>query len=444
VEAVTEVSPELFDLITRWSSSAPGQVQANSVAGKTSAADLLSFVQANEPALATEAATLVEQLGTSGQGLSQDKSAMAETCACRIVAAISANPTSPTPNTTGHREMRKWPNRNHRKDEHRLETDAWGAAHRAEQYRYHYHGVSEYKDDRQHYTRLRTQLLCRTQQGSACSGSCQGKMYPFVEYATNLYGEANTGGVWDKSAHAAAADGATLQYSAPDSPTKVLFDKMASVSRVGSQTSFNIEELANLVVSGLKIGAAIQTSDKDQGLSAVDTSLVDRAIKSFAGLISRSGSDGSTSQDMYASYHPASSGLFQVSYSSTSHQVHSLDLTSHGAVKNRGWGGRNEDKSRYASSYLMAVAFDNFQCDTGVTPPPAAAIWRYASTAGSPHSNDTLRNLTQDFFRVHLGMTINVNGNSGSSPLEQGGTPTPRPPTPGTGRPGKPPLLPLE
>jgi hypothetical protein len=331
-------------------------------------------------------------------------------CQCNVLAAISANPSSSTTENEGFRDMRAWPNRSDVKEEFRWTATAEGAAHAGSMYRYHYHGESGHARDRQHYTRLRTQLACVDSAGLACSGSCSARMYPFVEYGARVYAYGDTSGVWDKAAHTSVADGVVLEYTPPNgAATQKLFDKLGAVSHYASQSAFNIDEVANLVMSALEIVAVIKTGD----YTDISGDLISRILRSFAGLVSRSGTNGSTSQDMYANFDAARVGAYTVEYSSSSYQIHTLELTSHIAVKNRGWGGNNTGTGRFSSSYVMAVAFDNFQCSPGVTPPARLGIWRYATIDGTPHPRATLQQLAQDFFQVAYGLSIDAQGSSG-------------------------------
>ncbi|WIG98649.1 hypothetical protein [Myxococcus sp. SDU36] len=404
----TEVTPELFDLVARWS-----QETSSSAAQKSGTAavpvDLVSYVKQHAPQLASEAELLHQQLVRSSAQAPETVTAMSG-CQCNVLAAISANPSVSTTENEGFRDMRAWPNRKDVKEEFQWTATAEGAAHAGSMYRYHYHGASGHDRNRQHYTRLRTQLACVTSTGLACSGSCSARMYPFAEYGTRVYAYGDTSGIWDKAAHTSVADGAVLKYTPPNgAASQKLFDKLGAVSHYANQTAFNVTEVANLVKSALDIVAIIKTGDYTQ----ISGDLISRIIRSFAGLVSRSGTNGSTSQDMYANYDAARFGAYTVSYSSSSHQIHTLELTSHIAVKNRGWGGNNTGTGRFSSSYVMAVAFDNFQCGTGVTPPSRLGIWRYATINGTPHPRATLQQLTQDFFRVAYGLNINAQSSSG-------------------------------
>jgi hypothetical protein len=403
----TEVSPELFDLVARWSQeTAPSEARRSAAA--VAPVDLVSYVKQHAPALTAEAEALRQRM-VSPPG-AEERTAMSG-CQCNVLAAISANPSVSTTENEGYRHMRAWPNRSDVKEEFRWTVTAEGAAHAGSMYRYHYHGESGHSRDRQHYTRLRTQLTCVDGAGLACSGSCSARMYPFVEYGTRVFAYGDTGGIWDKAAHTSVADGAVLEYTPPNGATSAqkLFDKLGAVSHYASQTAFNVDEMANLVKSALEIVAIIKTGDYTE----ISGDLISRIIRSFAGLVSRSGTNGSTSQDMYANYDAARVGAYTVSYSSTSYQIHTLELTSHIAVKNRGWGGTNTGTGRFSSSYVMAVAFDNFQCSPGVTPPARVGLWRYATIDGTPHSQATLQQLTQDFFRVAFGLSINAWSGSG-------------------------------
>jgi hypothetical protein len=235
-------------------------------------------------------------------------------------------------------------------------------------------------------------------------------MYLLAEYGTRMHGYAETGGVWDKSAQASIADGAVLSYARPFQEPTRLFEKLGSVTHHATSTSFNIDELASLAASALTIVTAITTENP----TLITGDLLSKIIKAFAGLVSRSGSDGTTEREMFVAYDATRDGYFDIAFSSTANQVHSFRLETHARVKNRGWGGHNTDTSWYASSYLMAAGFDLYVCDASLTPPAAGVLWRYASTSNAPYNDDTLRGMTQSFFNA-LGFSVNVNGSSGGS-----------------------------
>lgn len=397
-QALTEVSPELFDLITAWSAGDGLTVSAQ-------ATDLLAHVQSSHPELVAEATQLLERDQQVAKSIGTDS-----LCSCRLVAAVDANPIQTVDESQSDREMRDWPNRSKVKWEYIWNASANGAAHRGSLYRYHYHGESGHERNRTNHTQMRVQLLCTDSAGVRCEGSCQGQMYLFAEYGTRMHGYAETGGVWDKSAQASVADGAVLSYARPFQAATRLFEKLGSVTHHASTTSFNVDQLATLAASALTIVTAISTENPE----LITGDLLSKIIKAFAGLVSRSGSDGTTEREMFVAYDSTRDGYFDIAFSSTANQVHTFRLETHARVKNRGWGGHNTDTSWYASSYLMAAGFDLYTCDANLTPPAPGALWRYASTTSAPYDSETLRVMTQAFFNA-LGFSVSVNGSSGGS-----------------------------
>lgn len=399
--AMTEVSPELFDLIAAWSAGDALGVAA----GEALAEDLLAYVDANDPDLVAEAMDLLAREGAAAKGIGT-----ASVCSCQLLATVEANPIQASTEHQADREMRDWPNRNKVKWEYVWDGAANGAAHSGRLYRYHYHGLSAHERNRTNFTQMRVQLLCKDAAGVRCSGSCQGQMYLLAEYGTRVYGYGETGGVWDKAAQASAADAAVLSYARPFEQPVRKFEKLASVTHYATKTSFNIDEVANVAAAAVTIVQAIVTSNPTQ----ITADFVSKLVKSLAGLISREGNDGSTDREMYASWDSTRDGYFDISFSSTENHVHTFRLESSASVKNRGWGGTNEDESKYSSAYLMAAGFDLYTCDAHLVAPAPATIWRYASTTGAPYGADTLRSMAQSFFNV-LGFSVNVSGPSGSS-----------------------------
>lgn len=394
--AIQEVSPELFELVRWWSRDA--ELDASiSERGGSRPLSLEHFVSLHQPSLLAE----VQALESSGadEGVSQ-----MSVCGCQLLATVDANPVN---------RQTEYENYDTSGEKHRWTAEALGAAHRGEFYRYKYHGLTAHEKDRQHHTQMRFQLMCRDGQGNYCEGSCQAKMYVYSEYGTRLYGWGNTGGIWDKAAHAAVADGVKLTYAAPYQTSLTLFEKAGSVSHHANKTAFNVDEAINVVKGALQIYAALKTSDAGGALTA-DSELISKTIKSLAKLIHRSGNNGSTERELYAAYNSTQEGFFNVNYSSSSAQVHSVRLTSQARVKNRGWGGTNEDRTRYASSYLLAVAVDHFACGSGLSAPSRGGIWRYASVPSAPYTAPSLQSMTQSFFNV-MGIHVNAQHASGNS-----------------------------
>lgn len=400
-QPLTEVSPELFDLITTWSAG-------DALAVAAQPADLLAYVQSSDPALVGEATDLLERDQQVAKSIGTES-----LCSCRLVASVDANPIQTVDESQSDREMRDWPNRSKVKWEYIWNASANGAAHRGSLYRFHYHGESTHERNRTNHTQMRVQLLCTDSAGVRCAGSCQGQMYLLAEYGTRMHGYAETGGVWDKSAQASIADGAVLSYARPFEAATRLFEKLGSVTHHATSTSFNVDQLITLAASALTIVTAIRTDNPD----LITGDLLSKIIKAFAGLVSRSGSDGTTEREMFAAYDSTRDGYFDIAFSSTANHVHTFRLETHARLKNRGWGGHNTDTGWYASSYLMAAGFDLYTCDANLTPPAPGVLWRYASTSNAPYDSETLRIMTQSFFNA-LGFSVSVNGSSGASGVD--------------------------
>ncbi len=167
--------------------------------------------------------------------------------------------------------------------------------------------------------------------------------------------------------------------------------------------------MINFVDAALQITAAVTTTS-----TVPDASLISKLIKSLARLVSRSGNNGSTQQEMFVAHDPFQAGFINISSSSSAAQVHTVMLTSQARVKNRGWGGTNKDRSRYASGYVMAAAVTNFTCNNGMAPPSPGGIWRYATTPGAPYSTATLAATAQSLFNS-LGISVNTAVQQGNS-----------------------------
>lgn len=381
-QGITEVSPELFDLLLEW--AADSEAAAEDQGELPSLAEYVSLRSTEE---ALELDQVLSPL--DGQGFRSG-------CSCELLATVDANPINKLTESDSS-------------GDHNWSGEAHGAAHRGELYRSSPHSLTSFEKQRQHQTRFMVHMLCRNGQGQWCAASCSGKGYIAADYGVRLYGWADTGGIWNKAAHASAADGAKLTYAAPYSAAQVLFDKVGGVSHWGNKTAFNVDEVITFVTSALQIYTQIQTTS-----SVPDASLISKLIRSLSKLVSRSGNNGSTEQEMFASYSSFSSGFFNVSYSSSAAQVHTVTLTSQAKVKNRGWGGTNRDRSRYASSYTLATAVTNMTCANGVVPPVSGGVWRYATTPGAPYTASSLSAMTQNFFNI-LGLNMNQQLNGGET-----------------------------
>ena len=379
-EVFSTVSPALFDLISRWprgSRSALGE--------QTS---LTEFVRQSNPSLLQESEDLIDSFNKLG---------WRNNCTCNILASADANPITKTVEPGQEWAPENWA------------SEADGAAHRGDLYRYAKHGLTSTSRTRENHTTMSLQLVCLDGEAQYCDASCSGKMFIYSEYGTSVSAWAKTGGIWSKGAHGAAADGAKLTYEAPFVAPLVLFEKVGSVSHHANSTAFSPDEAINVVRGALSIVTAVKTS----GIAGVDWELVTKTVASLSKLIQRSGNNGITQNEMFVAYDSRNLPPFNIMFSPQVAQVHKLRLTSSGSNRNRGWGGTNEDSDRYASGYLMAVAVDYFQC-TNAAAPQRGGIWRYATTQYAPYSVDTLRGMTQSFFTV-LGVNVNVQQSSGKT-----------------------------
>jgi len=371
-DEITEVSPELFAQISQWTNDS-----------NEPKLGLEEYIRANSPALLDEAQTFIA---------GHNKKGLRGACVCNILASVDANPSVKTVQTNSN-----W------------STEADGAAHRGDAYRSASHAQSEAAYSQSNHTAVSLQLVCLDEQAQYCNASCAGKMYVYSEYGTRLYGWADTGGIWSKAAQAAVADGAKLTYDVTHSTPLVLFEKVGSVSHQAKSTSFNPDEIINTVRNALAIAVAVKTS----GAAGVDSDLITKTIRSLAKLISRSGTNGNTQNEMFVAYDSRALAPFNVSFSPLGSQVHRVKLTTQANTKNRGWGGKNADRSRFSSGYTLAVAVDYFQC-TGAAAPLRGGVWRYAGTTDAPYSSVTLRNMTQSFFDV-MGINVNAQQPSGKT-----------------------------
>ncbi|GHG62980.1 hypothetical protein [Comamonas sp. JC664] len=381
------VSTELFDIAARWSSEsvgAAGPVAAAVDAGKV---DLLSYVRRHAPELAPEAESVLARApGAEGQ-----TGAMQTACSCQVWGTFDKPSASPSGGG--------W------------QLHFRGAAHSGQIGQNLSGTLREQTTDSAVYTtQFRTRMNCSTASGQACPAGCSAKLYSDILYSSQIDTVADTGGIWSKGATAQVAEGVTLDFRTPFSGAgSRLFEKAAAISHYASSTTFNVDELANLLKSALSIYTVIQTGD----ITKITSDLIDQAVKAIAGLIHRSGADGSTSRGMVAQFESPFWQPISLSYSSTDHLYYSFDLASHVRMKTRGYGGWHKAEGRVASSASIVAYVDNFVCDAGVSPPGRIGFWRYDAFDNAPVPMGSLQDRVRNFLSSGLGRWVDVSWQEG-------------------------------
>ena len=382
------VSPELFDLAARWSAESL-DAQGPSAASSTSpGGDLLSYVRRHAPALAEEA----EQAISRATHASPDERRAMADCSCQLWATFD----KPGASRVGS----GW------------NLDFRGAAHSGRIYQNLSGTLREQTTDSPIYTtQFRMRMNCATAGGAACAAGCSAKLYADVQYSSQLDAAADTGGIWDKGSTAQVVDGATLDFRTPFGGTGTrLFEKAAAISHYATSTTFNVDELANLLKSALTIYTVIKTGDINQ----ITNELIDQTLRALFGLIHRSGSDGVTARGMIARFESPFWQPISVTYSSTDNLYYAFDLSTHVRMKTRGWGGWHKAEGKVASSASIVTYVDNFVCDAGVTPPGRTGFWRYDAFDGAPLPTAALQDSVRNFLYSGFGRWFDVSGAEGT------------------------------
>jgi hypothetical protein len=394
------VSPELFELVSQWASDSlnTGGVREKSITSGFSLS-LQDYARSHSPQLFVEAMAVqaLFNKGVSNIPTTQDGSG----CTCQMLASFD----KPSTYLSGNDANGNW------------SMQVMGAAHASNIYNSKSGNTTETVYNGATYTSaFKSRLMCTTPSGAACAAGCSAKLYADVQYSTQVYAAADTGGFWSKGAMAQLVDGATLQLVPPfgNGQTR-LFEKAVSVSHYASSSTFDPNALAGVLKGALAIGTAIVTGDA----SSINNKLIDDTVTSFFGLRHHEGNDGSTSQGLIAKFESPFWQPIPVSYSSADNKYYKLDLASTVDMRVRGYGGWHRGQGHLASSYSMAVYVDNFVCDASVTAPPArSAFWRYDGYDGAAVPVSSLRERVGNFFYVAFGVRPDVSKNEGA--LAQG------------------------
>ena len=390
------VSPELFELMSRWTADSlkAGKVSAKSATSE-SALSLSEFARGHSPGLYDEAKA-VQSLFNRG-GPETHVAQGGSGCNCQVLASFD----KPSTYLSGNDADGNWT------------MQVAGAAHASSIHNSKSGSKTETVYAGAVYTSsFKSRIMCTTPSGAACAAGCSAKLYADVQYSTQVYAAADTGGIWNKGATAQLVDGATLQLVPPFGNGQIrLFEKAVSISHYASTSTLDPNALAGVLKGVLGIGKAIVSGD----VSSINNQLIDSTVTSFFGLRHQTGNNGSTSQGLIAKFESPFWQPIPVNYSSADNQYYKLDLASSVDMKARGWGGWHRGQGHLASSYSMAAYVDNFVCDASVTTPPArSAFWRYDGYDGAAVPVSSLRDRVGNFFYVSFGVRPDVSKNEGS------------------------------
>jgi hypothetical protein len=391
------VSPELFDLASRWSAEALSPTGDDGAATATSTLDLPSYARLHAPALVNEAIQAMDataiQPGIAASGANPIDGIVTQDadCSCSMWAKYTLESTTP------------------------LSGPSWtmspqGAAHSGHIYNAESgHTAERVASSGATGTEFRTRIICLTPSRTPCSAGCSARMYTDVRYSARAYAEAHVWTIWNRAATTQVVDGVTLDLMYPDGGgTRRLREKAASVHHYSNNKAYEPDDLAAVVKLGLAVIA-------DPSTLITDANLLSEAIGGVFGLINSgtSSNDGSHLTHMKMKYESIFDPPIIINYNSSSSSAYGLDLTSELAMRIRGWGYHSETGDA-KSSYSMAAYFDNFVCDPGVTPPRPTGYWRYDGYSGAPYSIANLRALVSSFFgMVSGGGTVDVSASEG-------------------------------
>ncbi len=384
------VSPELFEVVTRWSGESPHVDGGKSSSRAASpGATLAAYAGFHAPELAAETKSLVDRMKSTSP---ESASAQPDSCACQVLATFD----TPAASLAGA----GW------------SASFTGAAHSGSIYDSHSGGTTEAVSNSAVYkSQLKTRMVCATPGGATCTGGCTAKLYADVLYSSQVTAAADTGGIWSKGATAQIVDGVSLDLTTPfgGSGTR-LFEKATSISHWASGIPRSIR------APWLGRSRALLASSSRSRLDADSLSgdLINDTVKSFFGLRHHEGNNGSTSQGLIVDFESPTWQPISISYSSLDNLSYGLNLAGDVKMRVRGYGGWHRGQGTAASSYSMAVYVDNFVCDAGVTPPARSAFWRYDAYDGAAVSKASLQSRVNNFFFLGFGAQANVSQNQGT------------------------------
>lgn len=381
------VSPQLFELTSRWAADAGGVKAAS--AGAAPSVDLPSYIRQHAPELSAETASVLARLhgGSAGNPTAQGD------CRCQVMATFD----QPSTYLSGG----GW------------SMNVAGAAHSGSIYDSKSGGTTEAVSHTAVYkSQFKSRMVCVSPTGQTCSAGCTAKLYVDVQYSTQVNTAADTGGIWSKGAQAQITDGATLHLRKPyNTNDQLLFEKAAAISHYASSSTFDPQALADVLKGALAIGTAIVKEDS----SGISDDLIDRTVKGLFGLRHHSGNNGSTAQGLIADFESPFWAPIEVSYSSVDHQYYGLDLASNVRMRVRGYGGWHRGQGTVASSYGIAAYVDNFVCDASVTNPPTrSAFWNYNGYEGAAVPVSSVKDRIGNFFYLGFGVRPDLSQNTGT------------------------------
>ncbi|MEM7351923.1 MAG: hypothetical protein AAF657_14080 [Acidobacteriota bacterium] len=252
------------------------------------------------------------------------------------------------------------------------------------------------------YTHFRVRMHCTESGvpgGRHCEGStCTGELAMRAEYASRVFQKVDVGGIWSKRARVLTSDLAELSYDPPGPAAEMmLFQKGVAVS--GDVKTGWSSEAALQIITGAAGIAAIVAGDGTSIGDLLEGDLITNTVNGIIGLITREGEESEHSQDMYVAFDTAGTAPLPL-LPNTSH-LFRLDTMSH--IYNRGYGKESKGWANVDSSHFITAVARNYQCATDVTAPTPQAFWFYDG-AGTPHTNNTLRNLVGNFVATEMGI----------------------------------------
>ena len=248
---------------------------------------------------------------------------------------------------------------------------------------------------------LRIRMVCVRQNEQLCDGPCKGDVVVRAGYASRVYEQHDVAGIWSKEAQALSADYAKLTYTGPAALGPTLFEKGVAVSGQ-YQSGWNSGAIANTLFAVGNIALNIAT---DNAAAALTSDLINPLVQGIGGLVTHSGSTGSTQRDMQVTWEnlPFSSNPIYL----FPNQTHLFEMSAQSEIYSRGYGKKSWTWSNVDSGLFLFAIGRNYQCGANVVAPTNRAYWLQVDNSSTVYNSPTLQNQLLTFIQVELGVSPN-------------------------------------
>ncbi len=238
-------------------------------------------------------------------------------------------------------------------------------------------------------TAYRIEMICMDGDNK-CNG-CQAHLDIYSLYGSKLQVHTDTWGFGGKS-EVSVKDHAILDILGNGGNIKA-FDKLIAINQT-SEKKFKVDKVISFISSLVQIGTQVVSGT---GSASSYAKLANESIKSFKGMIERTGKQGSHSDYMYVEYD--SIGNSQDPYIvMQANQKYAVSLNTNGQITYDGKGSHKTSNSYYGSSASLGVAVSNFTCPANTSPPSAQGCWSHSNAYKSPYKNTTTLQDNLDWF----------------------------------------------